>query len=141
MSFANTVVAALLRSPLHGVLSGSTDLVRYTGRRTGRQHLTPTQYARRGDELVILVARPETKSWWRNFTTERELDVLVRRQWLPMTARAVRRSDEPDTVAPLLDVYLRRFPKVAGSVGSDPMVVWCRPRPSSPAGDPPTVTT
>ena len=141
MSFANTVVAAVLRSPLHGMLSGSTDLVRYTGRRTGAPHVTPTQYARRGDDLVILVARPESKSWWRNFTAERDLDVLVRRRWLPMTGRAVRRSEEPDTVAPLLEAYLRRFPKVASSVGSDPLVVWCRLRPTASGQEPPTVAT
>jgi len=33
MAFANTIVLGLLRSPLHRIMSGSTDLIRYTGQR------------------------------------------------------------------------------------------------------------
>jgi hypothetical protein len=132
----NRVVRAILTSPVHGLLSRSTDLVRYTAPRTGREIVTPTQYARHGEDFVILVARPETKTWWRNFRTERNLDLLVRRRWRPMVARAVRGADEPGVVAALLDAYLARFPRAARALeGStfdevvrSAVVVWCRPR-------------
>ena len=55
MGVTNAVVAAVLRSPLHRLLSGSTDLIRYRARQSGKEVTTPTQYARRGDEVVILV--------------------------------------------------------------------------------------
>jgi deazaflavin-dependent oxidoreductase (nitroreductase family) len=116
-TLSNRLVGYLLRSPLHSLLSGSTCLIRYNGRRTGRQITTPTQYVRHGDQLVILVARHEDKTWWRNFTIEGDIEILLRRRWVSMTARAVVGSDEPDTVAPLLDAYLRRFPKVSRRVG------------------------
>lgn len=134
MGAANSLVSGLLRSPLHRALSGSTDLVRYTGRRSGRQVVTPTQYARRGDDVVILVGRPETKTWWRNFIADGEIEVLLDRRWQPMTARAVIGADDPDTVTPLLETYLRRFPRAArvlerGSNGArGAVIVWCRPR-------------
>ena len=67
MGLANSVVGGVLRSPAHRLLSGSTALLTYEGRRTGRRIVLPTQYARHGDEVVILVGRPETKQWWRNF--------------------------------------------------------------------------
>lgn len=129
-------MAGLLQSPLHKVLSKSTDLVRYKGRRSGREFITPTQYVKRGEDVIILVGRPEAKTWWRNFTTEHGVDVLVARQWLPMTALAIVGSESPDAVKPLLDAYLERFPKAARMLGVDGqnseapqvVVVLCRPR-------------
>jgi deazaflavin-dependent oxidoreductase (nitroreductase family) len=137
MGIANGIVAGLLRSPLHRVLSGSTDLIRYTGRRSGRQFVTPTQYAQRGDDLIILVGRPESKAWWRNFRTDGDIDVLVRGRWVPMTAKAVIGSEDPTAVAPLLDAYVTRFPRAARMLGGadtaagagQAVVVWCRPAP------------
>jgi len=129
-------VRAVLESPAHRLLSGSTDVVRYRGRRSGTEFSTPTQYARYGDDLVILVGKPETKRWWRNFRVDRNLDVLVQGQWLAMTGRAVVGADEPEVISPLLDTYLERFPKVAKHLGGGTredqvnraVVVWCRPR-------------
>ncbi len=135
MALANRLVAKLLESPLHRVLSGSTDVVRYRGRRSGTTFATPTQYAPYGDDLLIFVGRPDTKTWWQNFRQERALDVLVAGRWRAMVGRAVVGSEEPDTIAPLLDAYLKRFPKAArllDQTGSDSgtgaVVVWCRPR-------------
>lgn len=129
MTLQNTVVAAVLRSPLHRVLSGSTDLVRYTGRRSGRVVQTPTQYARQGQEVVILVGRPESKTWWRNFRDERELDLLLAGHWTPMTARAVIGADDPAQAQGLLETYRRRFPRAAAGIRPrDAVLVRCRPR-------------
>ena len=86
--------------------------------------------------MIILVGRPETKTWWRNFHEERDVDVLIARRWLPMTARAIVGADEPETIAPLLDLYLTRFPQATRPDGDDTnapgagqaVLVWCRPR-------------
>lgn len=136
MSAGNFVVSRVLRSPLHPMLSGSTALVRYAGRRSDRQFITPAQYVESGADIIILVGHAEAKTWWRNFRNDRDLDVLVRRTWLPMTARAVVGIDEPETIAPLLDAYVKRFPKAIRLLGDQPdetrargaVVVWCRPR-------------
>jgi hypothetical protein len=69
MSVGNAFVSTLLRSPFHRLLSGSTDLIRYRGRRTGREITMPTQYAEHGSDILILVGRPDTKTWWQNFRT------------------------------------------------------------------------
>lgn len=58
MTLQDTLVAAVLRSRLHRALSGSTGLVRYTGRRTGRVVQTPTQYVRGGQDVVRFVGIP-----------------------------------------------------------------------------------
>jgi len=111
-------MSGVLRSPAHRLLSGSIVLIRYTGRRSGRTITTPTQYVRSGDDVVILVGRPESKTWWRNFLSDRDIDVLVQGQWLEMTARVGRGADQPDEVLPLLDGYLKRFPRAKASMGN-----------------------
>ena len=135
MGFANTVVEKILQSPAHPILSGSTVLIRYTGTRTGTEYTTPVQFADAHHGLVVMVAKPETKTWWRNFTEMGQLQVLLAGTWVPMTAHALRGADEPDAVEPLLRSYAIRFPKVAKSLDGNTLeervrntvVVWLRP--------------
>lgn len=117
MAIANRVVAGILRSPFHRLLSGTTDLIRYEGRRTGRQVVMPTQYVRAGDEVIVLVGRPDTKSWWRNFEGGRRADVLVSGRWSQMEGTVVSGADDPATTADLLSVYLQRFPRAGAALG------------------------
>ena len=111
MGAANAVVSAVLRSPLQGLLSGSTCLVQYTGQRSHDQFTTPTRYARHDDDVVILVGRAPGKTWCRNLRGERDVDVLLRCRWHEMAARAVVGADDPDATATLLAAYLDRYPK------------------------------
>ena len=136
MGIGNSFVSALLASPLHRVLSGSTGVVRYAGRVTNRTVTTPVQYAKHGDGLVILVANPAAKKWWRNFRTAHAIDVLVEGEWLPMIGRVVDGQAEPEQAASLLEDYLQRFPKAArrfpgtnpGEQASHALLVACEPR-------------
>jgi F420H(2)-dependent quinone reductase len=138
VSFGNACVSTLLRSPFHRLLSGSTDLIRYRGRRTGREITMPTQYAECGSDVVILAGRPETKTWWKYFRTERDLDLLIRGRWSPMTATAVVGADDAAEIGPLLDAYLTRFPRATRTLGEGTpddrarraVVVRCRPQSS-----------
>jgi len=135
MSVANTVVEAILRSPAHRILSGSLVLIRYVGNRSGTEHTLPVQYADTHHGLVVVVGRPETKTWWRNFTEMGQATVLVRGTWTPMTAHALRGVDDPEAVAPLLRAYAPRHPKVVKRIDGDSLaervtnsvVVWLRP--------------
>lgn len=64
----NAPVAALARSPRWGrLVGGSIAMVTYTGRRSGRTVTLPVGYHRRGDDVMIAVAMPDAKTWWRNF--------------------------------------------------------------------------
>ena len=60
----NPILAALLRSPLHGLVSGSIVLLTFTGRRSGRAYSTPLNYTRVGDDLLITSLPGRT--WWKN---------------------------------------------------------------------------
>jgi hypothetical protein len=62
----NRLVAGLLRSPLHALVSGRLMLITVTGRRSGREHTLPVIYERSGDVLNVPVMWAERKLWWRN---------------------------------------------------------------------------
>jgi hypothetical protein len=65
----NAMVARLTDAPVIGaVMRRSTVVIRYTGRRSGRTVQTPVSFRRSGDDVVIRVMAPDSKTWWRNFT-------------------------------------------------------------------------
>jgi hypothetical protein len=63
---ANGLVARLLRSRLHPLLSGRLLLLTYRGRRTRRRYTFPLLYARDGEGLLLVALHPEGQTWWRN---------------------------------------------------------------------------
>jgi hypothetical protein len=135
VSRANTLVERILRSPVHRILSGSTLLLRYHGRRSGEEHTLPVQYADTHHGLVVLVGEPDTKTWWHNFTEMGQTQVLVRGSWIPMTAHTLRGDIDPEAVTPLLRSYAARFPNVVKRLDGSTLeervasavVVWLRP--------------
>jgi hypothetical protein len=62
----NRLVASLLRSPLHPLVSRRLVLITVTGRRTGAQHTLPVAYQESNEALTIPVLWPQRKLWWRN---------------------------------------------------------------------------
>ncbi|GEE02541.1 hypothetical protein nbrc107696_29870 [Gordonia spumicola] len=65
----NTVMRPLMKAPVVGPMLGkSMTTVTYTGRRSGRTISLPVAFKRQGDDTVIIgVAAPSQKTWWRNF--------------------------------------------------------------------------
>lgn len=60
----NPFIVALLKSPLHGFISGSTMLITVTGRKSGRQITLPVGFMRQDDGLLVLSKADRT--WWKN---------------------------------------------------------------------------
>ena len=124
-----------MKSPLHRVMSAKLVLIRYQGHRTGTEYTLPIQYADTHHGIVVLVGESDTKTWWRNFTTMGQCQVLLAGTWVPMTAHALLGSEDPDAVTPLLRSYATRFPNVVKSLDGDTLdervgnavVVWLRP--------------
>jgi deazaflavin-dependent oxidoreductase (nitroreductase family) len=63
--FVNPVIRTVLRSPLHGLVSGNIAILHFTGRKSGRALSTPLSYTRDGD-VVRLLSSQNTR-WWLNF--------------------------------------------------------------------------
>jgi hypothetical protein len=67
----NKVFVALLDAPVVGrVLGRGLTKIRYVGRRSGKAVELVVGYRRSGDDVVIGVAAPDGKTWWRNFLGE-----------------------------------------------------------------------
>ncbi|MGO8966854.1 hypothetical protein [Mycobacterium sp.] len=64
----NAVAAKLIDVPLLGnVVRRNLVVISYVGRRSGKTFTTPVNYRRVGDEVVIRVGLPGSKTWWQNF--------------------------------------------------------------------------
>ncbi len=59
----NPLIAALLRSPLHSVLSASSIVLSFKGRKSGKVYTLPVgYYDLQGDSLVVIPLH----RWWKN---------------------------------------------------------------------------
>jgi hypothetical protein len=74
----NPVVRAVLRSPLHPLLSRRLVLITVTGRQTGRQFTFPVGYEQDDDVVTITVGWPERKRWWRNLREGGQVRLVLR---------------------------------------------------------------
>jgi len=110
----NSLVLAVLRSPVHFLLSGAAIELRYVGRRSGRHYVLPVQYARDEERLVVLPQHAESKTWWRNFLAPQPVSVRLRGRLHAGIARVVRPGDpawEEDR-----QLYESRWRRLAGGV-------------------------
>ena len=79
----NGFMLGLLRSPLHGALSGSMMVLTFTGRRSGRRYTTPVNYTREtmddgSERLWVLSARE--RQWWRNLRGDQPVALEMKRR-------------------------------------------------------------
>jgi hypothetical protein len=91
----NRVVVALLDAPMVGrVVGRGLTKIRYVGRRSGKTVELVVGYRRSGEDIVIGVATPDVKTWWRNFLGEGAPIELLGIDGRDRIARAVATRDE-----------------------------------------------
>jgi deazaflavin-dependent oxidoreductase (nitroreductase family) len=111
----NPLVTAVLRSPLHWLLSSGLMLITIKGRRSGRRYTIPVGYQRHGGVLTILVSEAPKKQWWRNFPDPAPVELRVKGKTLQGTAKQV-----PATAPEFrerVEETLRRLPWMARVFG------------------------
>jgi hypothetical protein len=101
---ANAVVRALLRSPLHRVMSGRTMVLSLAGRRTGTTYTFPVRYERRGDTITCYT----DSAWWKNLRGGAAVTMLVKGRRLHGIAEPI---TDRQVVADNLLGFLRRMPR------------------------------
>ena len=72
----NPFVKLLLRSPLHGIMSRSTMLLTYTGRKSGKQYSLPVGYQCQGNTYTTISYR--SRNWWRNMRGGANVTLIVK---------------------------------------------------------------
>jgi Protein of unknown function (DUF998)/F420H(2)-dependent quinone reductase len=109
MRAINPLVSAILRSPLHGLLSQYVLLLTYTGRKSGRTYTLPVGYVRQGDAITICSG---VHRWWRNLRGGAPVAVLL--QGRRRTGRAEAIEDRDALVAEAERLVGRYGPRGAG---------------------------
>lgn len=127
----NRVVLAVLRSPLHPLLSGAVAELRVRGRRTGRLVMLPVQYARDGDVLIMLPGHAERKVWWRNLAGGAEVSVRLRGAGRQGRAEVLKSGTPAFRAA--MERYVRRFPRASSAASTSQVLVTVA---LAPAGQP-----
>jgi deazaflavin-dependent oxidoreductase (nitroreductase family) len=108
----NDFVAWLLRSRLHGLLSGGMLLIIFTGRKTGRQYTTPVGYYREGDVLWVITSRDRT--WWRNLRGGAEVTLRLRGRNVQAHAETL---EDGSAVARQIGDYIHHLPQSRRALG------------------------
>jgi F420H(2)-dependent quinone reductase len=91
----NPIVGAILRSPLHGMLSRHLMLLTVVGRRTGRRYTMPVGYVSHYGTLDVLVANRQQKVWWRNLEGGAPVELVMRGRTFPARAEALTFEGNP----------------------------------------------
>ncbi len=104
----NPFVKFMLHSPLHGVMSRSTMLITYTGRKSGKQYTLPIGYLCQGDTLTTISSR--VRVWWRNLYGGASVALLLQGKRLKATAEVV--EDHAAVVEGMAE-YFAQAPQLA----------------------------
>jgi len=109
-------VGLLLRSPLHGLVSGRTMLLAFIGRRSGRRFTVPVSYLRYGADILGFTSGGRG-AWWKNPRGGAPAKARVRGRRISGSAWA---ETNGDAVVRGLDAFLTEFPATAGRYGVGP---------------------
>jgi deazaflavin-dependent oxidoreductase (nitroreductase family) len=86
----NSLVTAILRSPLHGMRSHRLLLLTFTGRKSGKEFTTSIRYVQEGETLRMTVVYP----WWKNLRGQATVRVLLRGNTRTGTAEVLPEEEE-----------------------------------------------
>ena len=105
---AGGLVVRLLGSGLSRLVAERLCALRYRPAGSAIAVTFPVQYARSGDQIVVVAGHAEGKRWWRHFRSGAEAELLLDGRWGPTEGR---RLDGPArSVA--VEAYRRAFPRV-----------------------------
>jgi hypothetical protein len=105
--FVNTIVRAILRSPLHRIMSHNIMLLSFTGRKSGKRYAIPVSYVREDDTFTCFT----DSRWWQNLRGGASVTLLVKGQELQGIATPV--FDDKETIAHHLRLFLQKVPRDA----------------------------
>ena len=103
----NGSMKLILTSPLHSLVSKSILLIRFTGRKSGKDYATPVSYARESHEILVFTH----DKWWKNLVGGAPVSVRLQGRERRGLARPI--SDDPRAVFAGMQLYFRQVPQDA----------------------------
>ncbi|HXN03256.1 MAG TPA: nitroreductase/quinone reductase family protein [Candidatus Acidoferrum sp.] len=110
-------MTAILRSPLHQLLSRNLMLLTVRGRRTGTWHTVPVGYVRQNGALDVLVANRQVKAWWRNLEGGAPVQIVLRGRTIFTRAEALTFERDARSFTFALRNYVAKNRQGARAVG------------------------
>lgn len=96
----NQLMAWVLRSPLHRLISGSVMLITFTGRKSGKVYSTPISYTRQGGQIIAFTH----SNWWKNLQGGAPVTLWVAGKEIQGVAEAV--AGDATAILPYLRSHL-----------------------------------
>ena len=103
---SNPAIAAVLRSPLHRLASGTLLLLTYVGAKTGIRRTLPLSYVDVGGRLYLCT---RSSAWWRNLRHGRPVELRLRGRDVAATPVVV--DPASDEALAALRAFLTANPK------------------------------
>jgi hypothetical protein len=99
----NPWMKPLMNTPLHWIFSSRIVLVRFRGRKSGKEFVTPVGYNLFDDCIIIALSETHNRSWWKNYRQPWPMDIKYKGRW---------RSGEAVWIEPGSDEYVDRFNRI-----------------------------
>lgn len=97
-----------------GPLLGRVVLLLTTvGRKSGQRRVTPLQYERIGDDIVIGSATGPHADWYKNIVAHPEVDLQVGSQRIHATAEP---TTDPERITDFLEYRLQQHPRMIATI-------------------------
>ena len=109
----NPPFRALLRSPLHGLMSRNTLLLSFRGRKSGKSLATPISYNEKDNVAHCFTNR--SFIWWKNLTNGQTVQLTIRGQEWQSTPEV--ETENHPVMADQLGAFLRAVPRDASHAG------------------------
>lgn len=109
----NPVVRWILQSPLHGLMSKGVLLIAFTGKKSGKEYITPVQYVRSGKTVWIMVGFPEKKVWWKNLVGGGWVRVCLQGSWQEGRGEAIQGRENPEGIQQGITQIIAGVPQLA----------------------------
>jgi deazaflavin-dependent oxidoreductase (nitroreductase family) len=105
--YVNRAMKAILRSPLHGMVSKSILLLTFSGRVSGKIYTTPVSYSQHDGQVYVFTHA----AWWKNLRGAAPITMRIRGRELQGLAETV--AEDKEAVAAGLAEHLRLVPSDA----------------------------
>lgn len=103
----SALVGAILRSPLHGLMSNTTMFLSFTGGKSGKKYTIPLLYQQEGNRVMCFTSSP----WWKNLRGGAPVTVVVKGRERQGIATLV--QDEKELIVRELYTFLQKNPSSA----------------------------
>jgi hypothetical protein len=113
----NPIMTAILRSPMHPMLSRSVMLLTVPGRRTGKWYTVPVGYVSQDGALDVMVANRQAKAWWRSLEGGAWVVLVLRGRVLAARAEALTYERDARSFTSALRNYVAKNRQGARAIG------------------------